>query len=220
MGFELAISTPSFRARGRQTRLADRRPSSRALSLQNLIARLDAAEGVPDAEQLQTWLRELRPTTDELAPFVRFSRKAYRRNLVHRHDHFEVLVLCWRPGQHSPIHDHHGSHCGVLVLSGHATEVRFDRLPSGQLRASSVQPLPAGSVTASVGDDLHVIGNWLHPEKDLITLHVYSPPLNGMQRYPDAVVVPAHADDIVRLDPPRVERLAMAHLTRLGEVVE
>lgn len=175
-----------------------------AFRLRSLLAALDGANGTPDPDALECWLQTFRPTESELRPFVRFGRDKYRRNLVCRRKHYEVLVLCWSPGQHSPIHDHHGSHCAVAVLSGEATEVRFVRTADERLRAHSIQTLPTGAVTASIDDDLHVVANWAPSHCDLVTLHVYSPPLTHMRVYGDDLVEPVPVKNLVRLDSPRV----------------
>ena len=49
----------------------------------------------------------------------------YARNLVLRTPHFELLVLCWRPGQHSTIHDHAGALNAIRVRSGELTSRVF-----------------------------------------------------------------------------------------------
>lgn len=175
-----------------------------AFTLRSLLAALDESNGTPDPEVLERWLQTFHPTESELRPFVRFGRDKYRRNLVSRREHYEVLVLCWSPGQHSPIHDHHGSHCAVAVLSGEATEVRFVRTADERLRAHSIQTLPTGAVTASIDDDLHVVANWAPSHRNLITLHVYSPPLTHMRVYGDDLVDPVPIDDLIRLRSPRV----------------
>ncbi len=179
-----------------------RKAGSDGISLRDLIKFLDEGGRVHDPILLQYWLSALKPNLEELAPYVQFGDDTYRRNLVCRREEFEVLVLCWKTSQYSPIHDHKGSFCGVRVLSGCATEVRFDRLDGGQLQASCIQPLPAGSVTASADEDMHVVANWAVPKQDLVTLHVYLPPMTKMERYPDAIVVPAKRDAIKKLAPP------------------
>lgn len=196
----------SLRLRERQSRPRRTKRPIESITLQRLITLLDLDDGVRDPRQLETWLRSLRPTIRETAPHIRFNPGGYRRNLVCQREHFEVLILCWATGQQSPIHNHRGSHCGVRVLSGEATEVRFDHLSDGRVQAQTIQTLPAGAVTVSADEDLHVVGNWSHPPRDLITLHVYSPPLTAMQKYADSIVAPAPAHQLKRLDPPRVER--------------
>lgn len=173
-------------------------------TLRSLLVALDESGGTPDPLALERWLQTFHPTDRELRSFARFGRDKYRRNLVCRREHYEVLVLCWLPGQHSPIHDHHGSHCAVVVLSGEATEVRFMRTANDRLRAHSIQTLPTRAVTSSIDDDMHVVANWAEPHRNLITLHVYSPPLTHMRVYGDDLVDPVPVGNLIRLSSPRL----------------
>ena len=77
------------------------------------------------------------------------------------------------------------------MLSGEATELRFERLPHNQLRPTSIETLRAGAVTASIDDDIHLVANWSQSAQPLVTLHVYSPPLVDMRTYCDDSVMPA-----------------------------
>ena len=110
-----------------------------------------------------------------------FSDAGYTRLQVAGDDRYEVLLMGWKPGQQSPIHDHAKSVCGARVLKGVASETTFRFTPSGHLRAEGTRPVPAGSVFASSDADIHLIANY--ETSPLCTLHVYSPPLRRMSQY-------------------------------------
>ena len=59
---------------------------------------------------------------------VAFAGDTYARNLVCRTPFFELLVLCWRPGQESTIHDHAGALNAIRVFSGELTSRTFSRV--------------------------------------------------------------------------------------------
>lgn len=187
----------------------------------DLLAELDAVEGRVEAEVLAALLRSVRPDLLEMRPWLRFGSRTYRRNLLRRRPHYEALLLCWRPGQHSPVHDHRGSSGAVAVLTGEATEVCFGGPPGGPLRAATYQRLPAGSVVSSSDDDIHLVANWSRPARPLVTLHVYSPPLSGMQIYPREQIVPVSATEVDEIDsPPRRARVIPMPSSRLRAVRE
>lgn len=147
-------------------------------------------------ERLIAWLREFDAqiplpalterlhdaslSADALAPFIRFSEQRYCRNLVAHGAQFYALVLCWRPGQASPIHDHRDAACGVRVISGTATETRFRDL-GDHLVADTARCLQAGEVCGSFDDDIHQVRN--EGAENLVTLHVYSPFLDNINLY-------------------------------------
>lgn len=174
------------------------------LTLADLVSQLDRLGDVPRLEQVTHLLARTRLTPDEWTTYVQFDEARYRRNLVFRCERFEALVLCWRPGQNSPIHDHHGSECAFAVLGGTGMEIRFAWDAAKRLSAVSFQPLPVGTIAASIDSDLHVVANWAQPIADLVTLHIYSPPLTDMRIYKDAGVLPVRFDQLQQLEPPPV----------------
>jgi len=148
-----------------------------------LIDYLDSLTERAPIEGLRDRLTALDITPADLADYARFSEEKYLRNLVHEGEWYHVLALCWRSGQRSPIHNHAGSTCGLRVLEGVATETVFEPTPSGLIKAVSSTEMRAGSVAASQDADIHQVSNLESPGCDLVTLHVYSPPLMRMDTY-------------------------------------
>ena len=50
--------------------------------------------------------------------YRKFKCATYTRNRVHLNEHFELVVICWEPGQASSIHDHGRSNCLYRVIQG------------------------------------------------------------------------------------------------------
>jgi cysteine dioxygenase len=151
--------------------------------LDALVGYLDGLCDRAPLEELTARLRRLDLGADDLAPFVRFSNRGYTRNLVCGGRWYNVLVLCWRNGQRSPIHDHAGSACGVRVLRGTLTETLFAFAANGHVKAVTSRDFGPGSVIGSQDADMHQISNLQAGDADLVTLHVYSPPLLHMGTY-------------------------------------
>jgi cysteine dioxygenase len=154
-----------------------------ARTLTELFDYLESLRGRATLTDLVAELEALDIDCDEVAPFIRFSNRGYTRNLIRGGNWYNVLVLCWKNGQRSPIHDHAGSSCGVRVLRGTATETLFEFAPNGHVKALFSRDLPPGSVCASQDDDMHQVSNLQGGDADLVTLHVYSPPLLYMGTY-------------------------------------
>ena len=56
--------------------------------------------------------------------FAKFDKYKYTRNLVHSgNGKFNLMLLCWAPGNQSSIHDHADAHCFVKNLDGTLKEV-------------------------------------------------------------------------------------------------
>ena len=117
-----------------------------------------------------------------LAPWWIFDACTYRRNLIRRTAAYEALLLCWLPGQRSPIHDHRGSGCAFRVVEGVVTETLYEPAKNGLVCAASMRWLPPGTICASREWDVHEVAN-TQPQASLVTLHVYSPPLRDVNLY-------------------------------------
>jgi cysteine dioxygenase len=154
-----------------------------ARALKGLFAYLDDLQGRAPLQELTAEMAELEIDCGEIAEFIRFSDRGYTRNLVHAGPWYHVLALCWKNGQRSPIHDHKGSSCGVRVLRGILTETLFDITPNGHVKASFSRELRPGDVIGSEDSDIHQVSNLQPGDADLVTLHVYSPPLLWMATY-------------------------------------
>ena len=123
------------------------------------------------------------PSLEELRQYVRFNEASYTRNLVSENPMYRLLVLCWGPGQISPIHDHFGSTCAVLVVGGTATETRYTLTAEGLARPTGTFVYGPGTVFGGQDADIHALGNCRTDGAGLVTVHVYSPPLVHMNLY-------------------------------------
>lgn len=151
--------------------------------LSALVEYLDSLTARASLDALQRRLEALRLTTEDVADYVQFNSQSYRRNLVCGGPWYHLLVICWRSGQRSPIHNHAESTCGLKVLSGVATETKFEMTPCGLVKAVSSCDAVQGHICASQDADIHQVSNLQADGNNLITLHIYSPPLLRMKTY-------------------------------------
>jgi len=153
------------------------------ITLREFLDRMDRhPERVP-LDELTELMQRLEISMDDVREVAVFGDDHYRRNLLHEGPGYQALVLCWKNGQRSPIHDHHGSSCGVRVLKGVATETLFKRNAKGLVFPVSSRELPEHGVCGSQDDDVHQVSNLQPGDEELVTLHVYSPPLLVMGTY-------------------------------------
>ena len=149
-------------------------------AVENLIEWLEKHDARIDLRELQHRLDDEQLDLEAFADYVHFDKERYARNLIAHGPQFYALLLCWQPGQASPIHDHRGASCGVRVIQGVATETSF-RWQDGSLVEDGVTTMLAGEVCGSFDDDIHEIRN--NGEQNLVTLHVYSPYLDNINLY-------------------------------------
>jgi cysteine dioxygenase len=106
----------------------------------------------------------------------KFDNVRYARNVLAKSPWYELVVICWRSGQSSPIHDHLGTVCGVRVVDGIATETTYREVGGNRVQAVARREFGPGDVMISCDTDIHLITNEI-ADRGLITLHLYSPAL-------------------------------------------
>ena len=116
---------------------------------------------------------------------AQFDPSVYTRNLVHRSERFELLILCWSAGQVSPIHDHAGEQCWMAVLAGQIEEQQFELLrPGSPLRAGRAKIFVPGQV-AYIEDEIA-----LHRVRPIgaaaVSLHLYARPIDVCSVYEES----------------------------------
>lgn len=110
--------------------------------------------------------------------FAHFEANYYSRNLIRKSDLYELIVLCWGPGQRSPIHDHAAQRCWMGVLEGRVRESIFrvqEGTPSSAVQGPAREFATGG--VAYIVDDM----GWHRIEPvggaPAVTLHLYSRPI-------------------------------------------
>jgi len=152
-------------------------------ALATLVNALESQKSVPSLKQIYDWLETANISNEELQPYIGFKDGNYWRHRICRSEFVEMLVLCWRPGHRTPIHDHNGSHGGVKVHEGRLWETIFTYDAEKGLEYKSARDYAPGAVTGSDVPDIHQLGNPDVSEQDLITIHVYAPPLGVLHTY-------------------------------------
>jgi cysteine dioxygenase len=153
------------------------------LSLHELVQRLNSQSIPPTLEQLNEWLASAKISTDDLRDYISFKEGNYRRHRICRNESVEMLVLCWRPGHKTPIHDHNGSHGVVRVHEGVLWETVFVYDKDKGLCYQTGRECQVGEVTGAGVPDIHQLGNPEVSGQDLITIHIYAPPLGVLKTY-------------------------------------
>ena len=94
--------------------------------LVKLIGYMDGLTCRADLTIVEELLREANVERNDMVEACKFSTQNYARTMLAKGPWYQLLVICWREGQSSPIHDHFGSACGVRVVDGVATETLFE----------------------------------------------------------------------------------------------
>jgi cysteine dioxygenase len=151
----------------------------------NLVAALDELKHrakemkLPD---LRRFILDLKPERSEIEPYIQFTGNHYARNLVYKTGDFECLVLCWLPGQRSPIHDHGSSICTVYTVDGVLSADNYRKMSGGHIRPDYSEDFKPGSVLSIQTSEIHQVSN-LQTGQNLISMHFYLAPLENSFQY-------------------------------------
>ncbi|HKV41446.1 MAG TPA: cysteine dioxygenase family protein [Blastocatellia bacterium] len=161
------------------------------LRLDEMIDLVDGLTAAPSLDEVVLWFSRTSLRYRDYERYRLFSEHNYARNLIARSSFAELLLLCWQPGQRTPIHDHGGCVGVVLVCEGMMTETMYEHAPEGNVRPYSTFRRGAGAVTGADVPDIHQLLN-LEPEGQMVTLHCYAPPLSVLNTYSQRSRVVGH----------------------------
>jgi cysteine dioxygenase len=125
-----------------------------------------------------------------LQPYLFWSSKHYTRNLIYKNDRFELLAICWEPGQVSQIHNHADQKCWMCVPVGRLKGQNFSVLEIDEKRAfCRLQPTDefelSDCMPASVDleEPIHQILNLEDFGQRAVSIHIYSKPFDSCLAY-------------------------------------
>ena len=110
-------------------------------------------------KDLENWIDYNYPATD-----------SYGRKMVHDGGVFEVMVMCWRPGDYCDIHDHGKAEFGAVKIFGDVEHAMF-KLEDQKFTTISRERVKSGTTLKVTPSLIHQMGN--PGESNFFTLHVY-----------------------------------------------
>lgn len=111
-----------------------------------------------------------------------WNEKHYTRNCLVRNGDFELLLICYGPGQRTSIHDYDTQEAWVHPVIGSVIEERYQFTGEKGLRKVSSAKLESGSFSyMHNGRSIH---RYINPTDDRsVTLNLYAKPLNKWKVY-------------------------------------
>ncbi len=132
--------------------------------------------------------------------YVFFDDKFYTRNLIYRDDLFEIMTICWQPGQKTAVHTHNGQLCWMIPQRGNLGVVDYKWLgcdhPENQnvvgidclagsdhIRLETVRQIEASAggptLTADKLQTIHRLYNLSETHERAVSIHIYSRPIDS-----------------------------------------
>lgn len=149
--------------------------------LKTFIERLEALPDKISPDELELYVSEEGISKLPVDEYVSFSDDGYKRNTVHVSSKCEVVVLCFKEGQITPIHDHGGSIGITVVLDGIMTEELFNKQQTGVILHTLTREFRIDELSHTYLTTIHRASN-AHTG-GLVIIHIYFPPLTLMNIY-------------------------------------
>lgn len=137
-----------------------------------------------NAENYITVVKNMNLPISDFENFAHFKEDGYARNCIIKTPKFELILICWKKGDRTPIHGHDKQKCWVYLVDGEMTELRY-KYDNGKLSESNRQQMKSRDLTYmqdSMG--YHLLKN--SEEQKAMTLHLYMNPVESCEVYNDS----------------------------------
>jgi cysteine dioxygenase len=160
---------------------------------------LDLKRDLITLDRVAGYIKSVPVSQEALEGYIWWSDERYTRNLIYRDELFEVMTICWQPGQRTAAHTHNGQLGWMTVPKGNVTVENFRHVSCNAEENQNVVGLDclggatrivmqrlektdwAGSDAVATVDKIHTIHRISNGEKDegAISLHIYSKPFDS-----------------------------------------
>ena len=127
---------------------------------------------------------------DSIVRYFHWSPDFYTRNLIHKDDRFEMMAICWEPGQVSRIHNHSDQKCWMTVpvgkLRGQNFAVAEIDESKGYCKLVETDAFEMSDCVAAkveLEEPVHQILNLAEYDQRAVSLHIYSKPYDSCLSY-------------------------------------
>jgi cysteine dioxygenase len=201
--------------------------SKRLISIDDFIERLRSFEQcLITRDGVLDFCASVQITDSSLNPYIYFDQKFYTRNLIFRDDLFEVMTICWQPGQKTAVHTHNGQLCWMIPQSGSLGVVDYKWIGCDHPEYQNVVGIDclAGSehtkievireveacaggpvLTADKLQTIHRLYNLSEKAERAVSIHIYSRPIDSCVAFD--------------MENQRCYRRQLAYFSKYGEVI-
>jgi len=130
-------------------------------------------------------LRALPVDLESLQRYLFWNPQHYTRNLIYKTPLYELLALCWEPGQRAAIHNHDGQLCWMAVPQGQLAVQNYRVVAiDTATHYCELEPTdryemgPQSPLAVDPGEPIHDVVNLLEFCQRAVSLHIYSRPFD------------------------------------------
>jgi len=111
--------------------------------------------------------------------------ESYGRQLIFDNGNFKILLMSWKSGDFTAIHNHGFTEWGCVYFFGEATH-RLYSVIDGELKIIQKDNFHKGQIASVCGDLTHIMGN--SSSENFTTLHIYGSNTRQKDVSKDAIV--------------------------------
>ncbi len=122
--------------------------------------------------------------------FLFWSPSFYTRNLIYKDERFEMMAICWEPGQVSRVHNHYDQRCWMMVPIGRLKGQNFavDAIDeaSGHCKLRETDAFELSECLAAkveLEEPIHQVLNLAEFNERAVSIHIYSKPYDRCLSY-------------------------------------
>ena len=164
--------------------------SASGIPIDQWVKGLEALPSDDFTDQVNRYVRTNLVSRESLEPYAFFERDHYTRNLIFKNDLFEVMALCWEPGQISRMHNHRDQQCWMVMADGRLENVNY-RISERDAEAGTCRVQPSTSLlitreqpmTVDEDEPVHQVTNCMHANQRALSVHIYSKPFDTCEIY-------------------------------------
>lgn len=135
-----------------------------------------------DAEAYGGILARYEVPTRDLEAYFRWNPRHYTRTCIHRNEDFELLAICYEPGQRTSIHDYDSQTAWIHPVMGTVVEERYAATPDGGIELALEKTLQPGE--GDVPRNGTTIHRFINPGPErAVTLNLYARPMSKWRVY-------------------------------------
>jgi cysteine dioxygenase len=138
-----------------------------------------------ETEQVRRFLQDTPLDPTSLAPYLKWDRQHYTRNLIDKTNLYELIAICWEIGQASSIHNHRDQNCWMAVPTGRLLVENFhvihQDIPAGKCTIKATEIIEMNVAHPCAVDPLEPVHRVFNPpefNQRAVSVHVYSRPFD------------------------------------------
>lgn len=127
---------------------------------------------------------------DSIQKYLFWSAEFYTRNLIYKDERFEMMAICWEPGQVSRVHNHCDQRCWMTVpvgrLKGQNFAVEDIDEAKGYCKLRETDSFEMSECVAAkveLEEPVHQILNLAEYGDRAVSIHIYSKPFDHCISY-------------------------------------